>query len=165
MGLPSSAGSRFIPGLRANVIRRRLQIVGAASTRSHPQRCLAPLPLGRRASRYFENEKLFPDALDRSNDQPLPTISNCARGRKWRVVCTTIRFRGSLLSGWSMPYSLDLGLLRPTLPSRFDPLESTVCFKNDVTADLTCWEPPTGCVRWPHHGRQERLMSIAQLTR
>src|ERR1700691_341450 len=92
--------------LRANVIRRPLQIVGAASTRAsvcenHLQCGLAPLPLDRRASRYFENEKLFPDALDRSNDQPLPAISNCARGLKWRVVCTTIRFRGSLLLSWS----------------------------------------------------------------
>jgi hypothetical protein len=33
--------------------------------------------------------------------------------------------------------SLDLGCLRPALPSRFDPLESIVCFKNEVTADLT----------------------------
>ena len=152
------------------VIRHALQIAGAvspgaAACAGRLQWCLVPLSLDPHAFGYFENEKRFPGALDRSNDQPLPTISNCARGRKWRVVCTTIRFRGSLLSGWSMPYSLDLGLLRSTLPSRFDPLESTVCFKNDVTADLTCWEPPTGCVRWPHHGRQERLMSIAQLTR
>jgi hypothetical protein len=41
-----------------------------------------PIAMDRRASRYFENEKLFPDALDRSSDQPLPTISNCAHGLK-----------------------------------------------------------------------------------
>jgi hypothetical protein len=33
--------------------------------------------------------------------------------------------------------SLDLRFLRPALPSWFDPLESMVCFKNEVTADLT----------------------------
>jgi hypothetical protein len=73
--------------LPAKVIRGSLLIVGAASTcasvgQSLLQRRLAPLPSDRRASRYFENEKLFHDALVRSNDQPLLAISNCAQGLK-----------------------------------------------------------------------------------
>ena len=75
----------FVARLPPNVIRRLLRIVDTASTRasvreSHLRCCLAPVPVDRRASRYFENEKLFPDALNRSNDQPVPAISNCARG-------------------------------------------------------------------------------------
>ena len=138
--------------LLANVIRRLLRIVGAALTRasvreSHLQYCLAPLPLDRRASRYCENEKLSPDALDRSNDQPLPAISNCAPGLKWRVVCTTIRFRDSLLLSCSYLFP-SLGSLL-ALPSRFDPLEFIVCFKNEATADLTCCDRPGAANRGP----------------
>jgi len=106
VALSGIRSARASVGSVEECIRRALQIVGAASTRasvceSHLQRCLVPLPLDRRASRYFENEKLFLDALDRSNDQPLPAISNCGRSLKWRVVCTAIRFRGSLLLSWS----------------------------------------------------------------
>jgi hypothetical protein len=130
--------------LLANVIRRLLRIVGAVTTRasvreSHLQCCLDPLPLDRRASRYYENEKLSPDALDRSNDQPLPATSNCVPGLKWRVVCTTIRFRDSLLLSCSYPLPSLVSLL--ALPSRPDPLEFIVCFKNEATADLTCCDP------------------------
>src|ERR1700726_4606897 len=85
---------------RANVIRHVMQTVGAASTPpsacvSRRQRSLVPLPWDRRALDYFENEKRFPGAQDRSNDQPLPATSNCARGLKWRVVCITFRYCGS----------------------------------------------------------------------
>ena len=38
--------------------------------------------------------------------------------------------------------------LRPSLPSRFDPLESVVCSKHDATTHLTCrclWREPERC--------------------
>jgi hypothetical protein len=142
--------ARILARSRSNVIRHALQIVGAASTRSSAcasrrQWSLAPLPLDRRALDYFENEKRFPGAQDRSNDQPLPATSNCARGLKWRVVCITFRFRGSLIRRCSCLVPILTACV--TMLTRCDPLESMVCFKSEATADLTfCGVIRNGCI-------------------
>jgi hypothetical protein len=102
---------------RSNVIRHVMQTVGAASTPtsacvSRRQRSLVPLPWDRRALDYFENEKRFPGAHDRSNDQPLPATSNCARGLKWRVVCITFRYCGSPVLSCSCAASCSGGICK-----------------------------------------------------
>jgi hypothetical protein len=140
-------------------IHRALQIAAAASTHasvcaSHPQWCLAPLPLDRRASGYFENAKRFLGVQDRSIGQPHLTISNCARGLKRRVVCISFRCCGSLVSSCSCAASSG-GFAR--MLTRCDPLESMVCFKREATADLTCcgvWVPS-------HHEVQLRALRKA----